>query len=71
MPRINGPDWVWTLPDVDAWDRLRSGETLSQADRYHLSSCLETLDHILCHPAGTESVIAQLRVARRIASGRT
>jgi len=40
--------------------------TIDAVTALQIRSALGTLDHILCHPAGTESIIRQLRQARRI-----
>jgi len=41
-------------------------QPLRPDEREEIISALETLEHILLHPAGTEAIIAQLRQARRI-----
>lgn len=60
----------WILPDGDVAWRLRYGREYqtppTDADLMHAAECMATLTHILTHPAGTESVIKQLRQARRL-----
>ena len=42
----------------------------TRAQLYLLAECAESLSHILTHPAGTESVVKQVRELRRAIAGR-
>jgi len=39
--------------------------TLTQSQAFHLCAAVEAYCHLATHPAGTESVVAQLRMLRR------
>lgn len=59
----------WPHPDrlAGALERLMPASHLEGFDTewFHLRSAVELIEHIARHPAGTESIIKQLRQYRR------
>lgn len=58
-----------TLDNGTVWPNPhRDSETMTEAQiRRHLERCTAAYLHLAAHPAGTESVIADLRQLRRAA----
>lgn len=64
----DGTSWP-TTPDEDLHSKLNCYNaetvTLTQHEAWKLREIVGAYDHLLSHPAGTGSVVAQLRMLRR------
>jgi NADPH:quinone reductase-like Zn-dependent oxidoreductase len=62
-----GASWTDPAGCADAaWTARYHPERLTKEQAMALTEAVSTLHHILYHPAGTESVVRQVREARRV-----
>lgn len=63
--RYSFPDPTNGIASQAAWKCRYAKDALTQADCFRMAEVYEAYHHLLTHPAGTESVVKQLRAVRR------